>query len=31
VKARIAGAEDFFVTHNEVLTALNSALVIGWR
>jgi len=25
VKARIAGAEDFFVTHNEVLTALNSA------
>jgi superfamily II DNA or RNA helicase len=24
VKARIAGAEDFFVTHNEVLTALNS-------
>ena len=25
VKARIAGADDFFVTHNEVLTALNSA------
>ena len=25
VKARIAGAEDFFITHNEVLTALNSA------
>jgi SNF2 family DNA or RNA helicase len=25
VKARIAGAEDFFVTHNEVLTALNTA------
>jgi len=25
VKARIAGAEDFFVTHNEILTALNSA------
>jgi superfamily II DNA or RNA helicase len=25
VKARIGGAEDFFVTHNEVLTALNSA------
>lgn len=25
VKARIAGAEDFFVTHNEVLMALNSA------
>ena len=25
VKARIAGAKDFFVTHNEVLTALNSA------
>ncbi len=25
VKARIVGAEDFFVTHNEVLTALNSA------
>ena len=25
VKARIAGAEDFFVTHNEVLTALNSS------
>ncbi|HWJ49585.1 MAG TPA: helicase-related protein, partial [Solirubrobacteraceae bacterium] len=25
VKARLAGAEDFFVTHNEVLTALNSA------
>ena len=25
VKARIAGAEDFFVTHNEVLTAMNSA------
>ncbi|HEV3071457.1 MAG TPA: helicase-related protein [Solirubrobacteraceae bacterium] len=25
VKARIAGAQDFFVTHNEVLTALNSA------
>jgi superfamily II DNA or RNA helicase len=25
VKARVAGAEDFFVTHNEVLTALNSA------
>lgn len=25
VKARIDGAEDFFVTHNEVLTALNSA------
>ena len=25
VKARIAGAEDFFVTHNEVLTALNAA------
>ena len=24
VKARIAGAEDFFVTHNEVLTGLNS-------
>ena len=25
VKSRIDGAEDFFVTHNEVLTALNSA------
>ena len=25
VKARVAGAEDFFVAHNEVLTALNSA------
>ena len=25
VKARIDGAEDFFITHNEVLTALNSA------
>jgi hypothetical protein len=25
VKARIDGAEDFYVTHNEVLTALNSA------
>ena len=25
VKGRIAGAEDFFVTHNEVLTALNAA------
>jgi superfamily II DNA or RNA helicase len=25
VKARLDGAEDFFVTHNEVLTALNSA------
>ena len=25
VKARIAGATDFFITHNEVLTALNSA------
>jgi len=25
VKARIAGAEDFFVTHNELLTALNAA------
>ncbi|HXE98734.1 MAG TPA: helicase-related protein [Solirubrobacterales bacterium] len=25
VKARISGADDFFVTHNEVLTALNSA------
>jgi len=25
VKARIAGAEDFFITHNEVLTALNTA------
>jgi superfamily II DNA or RNA helicase len=25
VKGRIAGAEDFYVTHNEVLTALNSA------
>jgi len=25
VKGRLAGAEDFFVTHNEVLTALNSA------
>jgi hypothetical protein len=25
VKARIAGASDFYVTHNEVLTALNSA------
>lgn len=25
VKARILGAEDFFITHNEVLTALNSA------
>ncbi len=24
VKARLDGAEDFFVTHNEVLTALNS-------
>jgi superfamily II DNA or RNA helicase len=24
VKARLAGADDFFVTHNEVLTALNS-------
>jgi superfamily II DNA or RNA helicase len=25
VKARIAGADDFYVTHNEVLTARNSA------
>ncbi|WP_217923109.1 helicase-related protein [Miltoncostaea oceani] len=25
VKARLAGADDFYVTHNEVLTALNSA------
>ncbi len=25
VKARIAGADDFYVTHNEVLTALNAA------
>ena len=25
VKARIAGAEDFFVTHNEVLTGKNAA------
>ncbi len=25
VKARIAGAEDFFVTHNEVMTAMNTA------
>ena len=25
VKARIAGAKDFFITHNEVMTALNSA------
>jgi superfamily II DNA or RNA helicase len=25
VKARIAGAEDFHITHNEVMTALNSA------
>ena len=25
VKARIAGADDFFITHNEVLTALNTA------
>lgn len=25
VKARMAGAEDFFVTHNEVLTSLNSS------
>lgn len=25
VKARVAGADDFFVTHNEVLTALNTA------
>jgi superfamily II DNA or RNA helicase len=25
VKARLVGADDFFVTHNEVLTALNSA------
>jgi len=25
VKARIDGAQDFFVTHNEVLTAMNSA------
>ncbi|MDQ3729048.1 MAG: DUF3883 domain-containing protein [Actinomycetota bacterium] len=25
VKGRIAGAADFFITHNEVLTALNSA------
>lgn len=25
VKARIAGAEDFFITHNEVMTAMNSA------
>ena len=25
VKARITGADDFFVTHNEVLTALNAA------
>jgi len=25
VKGRIAGAKDFYVTHNEVLTALNSA------
>jgi hypothetical protein len=26
VKARLAGADDFNVTHNEVITALNSAL-----
>ena len=25
VKARIAGADDFFVTHNEVMTAMNAA------
>lgn len=25
VKARIAGADDFFITHNEILTARNSA------
>jgi superfamily II DNA or RNA helicase len=25
VKARIAGAEDFFITHNEVMTAMNAA------
>jgi superfamily II DNA or RNA helicase len=25
VKARLAGADDFFVTHNEVVTGLNSA------
>ena len=25
VKARIAGATDFFITHNEVLTAMNAA------
>ena len=25
VKARIAGAEDFFVTHNEAMTAMNAA------
>lgn len=25
VKARIAGAEDFFITHNEVMTAMNTA------
>jgi hypothetical protein len=25
VKARLAGADDFFITHNEVLTACNSA------
>jgi superfamily II DNA or RNA helicase len=25
VKARLAGADDFYVTHNEVLTALNTA------
>jgi len=25
VKARIAGAKDFFITHNEVMTAMNAA------
>jgi superfamily II DNA or RNA helicase len=25
VKARLAGAEDFFITHNEVMTAMNAA------
>jgi len=25
VKARIAGADDFFITHNEVMTAMNAA------
>jgi hypothetical protein len=25
VKARLAGAEDFFITHNEVMTAMNTA------